>query len=409
VVLKDLALRLPAVGSLNASLKAIMVERDAARTTQRYERLAELRGWPVSSLQVDPDQLRARLGDRPIRRQWPRPQGGLHIFLAFGTYNWEEVLPGSLEPFGRVTTFDYAKHGYDPGRPDWIVHREQMNRDLISAFDAANRDHPVDIMVCYLSGLTVSRRVLDHVRETGAVVVNFCFDDKVRFPGPTAGGRLKSTAEIAASVDLNLTSDPRGAAKYAAFGGLALFHPEAADPALHRPEPGAFIHDVSFIGARYGDRPAFIEALRNRGVEVACFGRGWPRGPVATADMGRIYSASRVNLGFGGIGYSSKLTNLKGRDFEVPMSGGLYLTQHNPELAHVYRLGQEILTYRDVGECAHHIRNLLADPAAAERIRNAGRARALSDHTYDARWSNVLRILGALRPFTDSGTDSCDA
>jgi spore maturation protein CgeB len=153
---------------------------------------------------------------------------------------------------------------------------------------------------------------------------------------------------------------------------------------------------VSFVGARYGWRPHLINGLRRHGIDVACFGAGWPNGPLANEDMNALYGSSRINLGVGGIGYSGKLLCLKGRDFEVPMSGAVYLTQDNPELSLVYDVGREILTYRDVGHCAEVIRALLDDPERAERIRRAARARCLRDHTYAARWTTVFRTLGAV-------------
>jgi spore maturation protein CgeB len=131
---------------------------------------------------------------------------------------------------------------------------------------------------------------------------------------------------------------------------------------------------------------------------VKCFGRGWPDNSVNNEEMKLIYARSRINLGFGGIGHSRQLMCLKGRDFEVPMSGALYLTQHNPELELVFELGQEIVTYRDEGDCARLILDLLADPERAAQIRRAARARCVRDHTYFARWLHVFRTLGALPP-----------
>jgi hypothetical protein len=198
-------------------------------------------------------------------------------------------------------------------------------------------------------------------------------------------------------VDLNLTSDPQGLAKYWAHGGLAMFHPEAADPQWYRPLGLPYRHNVSFVGARYGWRPWLIDGLERRGITVECFGKGWPNGTIANEDMNALYAASRINLGFGGIGYSRSLLCLKGRDFEVPMSGALYLTQDNPELASVFDVGREILTYRGLDDCAHIIRSILQDPDRAQRIRDAGRARCVKDHSYLARWTRVLQTLGALR------------
>jgi hypothetical protein len=252
------------------------------------------------------------------------------------------------------------------------------------------------VVVGYVSGYTVAPESLLEMASSGAVITNFCFDDKIRWPGARRGGRCTSPAAIAHAVDLNLTSDPDGARRYFAHGGLSLFHAEAADPQWYRPLELPFEFDVSFVGARYGWRPVLIEQLQRRGIEVACFGKGWPNGAIANAEMNRLYARSRINLGCGGIGYSKDLLCLKGRDFEVPMSGAVYLTQDNPELSLVFDVGREIATYRDVDHCALVIRRILAHPESADRMRKAARTRCLRDHTYTARWSTVLQMLGAL-------------
>ncbi len=164
-----------------------------------------------------------------------------------------------------------------------------------------------------------------------------------------------------------------------------------------------FEYPVSFVGARYGWRPTLVTELQRRGVEVTCFGRGWPNDSIANDRMVDIYAKSRINLGCGGIGYSRKLLCLKGRDFEVPMSGALYLTQDNPELSLVFDVGREILTYRDVEDCARIIHEILNDEHRAAQIRKAARARCLVDHTYEKRWRAVLNVLGALQAEPISG------
>lgn len=79
------------------------------------------------------------------------------------------------------------------------------------------------------------------------------------------------------------------------------------------------------------------------------------------------------------------------------MSGGLYVTQNNPELKLVYDVGQEIVTYRAERDCAKTILDLLSDDANAAQIRDAGRKRALRDHTYDIRWTTLFETAGLLR------------
>ena len=327
----------------------------------------------------------------------PKSKGNLHIFLAYNVSNWEAILPYSLEPFGKVTAFNWLEHGFDHRNSDWLNRRAEMNSAMLNVFHEANRRKPVDAVVGYLSGDNTSPETLTEMSRSGAVIFNFCWDDKLKFPGEKRGGRYRSCAAIAQAVDLNLTNTPDSVIKYAVHGGLAMFWPEAGYPGLHHPHHATFDFDVSFIGACYGWRPRFIKRLDKRGISVECFGPGWPNGSISTEEMVKLYSRSRINLGFAGIGQSRKLMCLKGRDFEVPMSGGLYLTQHNPELSLVFEVGREIVTYKNELDCAHKIRELLDNRERAAAIRKAGRERALRDHTYEARWSQIFQMAGILK------------
>jgi spore maturation protein CgeB len=392
----------PLAAKINAKLKARSVERDAAAVYRWHETAARRRGIRVPCGVGLEAALRGRLAGRAHRLGWPKLKGDLHIFVAFGNWNWEAILPEALGPFGEISVFEWRARGYREERSDWLEWRDEMNRAMLAAFHDANERRPVDVVVGYLTGMTASPATLSEMASAGAAVTNFCFDDKHAFPGAIVGGRYPTTAAIASCVDLNLTSDPHGILKYAVHGGLAMFHPEAAHPRQHRPHPVPFEHDVSFIGANYGWRSDFIGSLERSGIGVSCFGFGWPNGPVSNEEMAKIYSRSRINLGFGGVGHSRKLRNLKGRNFEVTMSGGLYLTQDNPELSLVYDVGTEIITYLDEADCTRLIRELLADPKRAESVRRAGNESAQKNHTYEARWTTVLRLLGAMA--RDNGT-----
>ena len=238
--------------------------------------------------------------------------------------------------------------------------------------------------------------VLEYFSSQGSLIVNFCLDDKLKFPGKKYNGIYASPAALASKVHLNLTSSKESLIKYYAHGGEAMFWPEAAHPEIHKPYKTNFKYDVTFVGAKYGWRPKFIEKLQRKGLDVVCFGNNWPNGPLSNKDMIKLYSESRINLGFSGIGHSKRLMCLKGRDFEVTMSGGLYLCQNNPELSEVYEIGKEILTYRNTEDCYEKISYLLDNPDAADRIRSAGYLRAIRDHTYEKRWSEVFRKLGII-------------
>jgi spore maturation protein CgeB len=387
---------LPLAAAANARYKAWKVERNAAAMRRRYSVQAKRQGLIVPTGLDLSEALKSRTAARVIRLRWPKEPGDLHVFLMYSLTNWEAVLPEALSRFGRVSQFEWRSRGFDEGASDWVSRRDRMNKELLQAFHAANRERPIDVVVGYVSGYTVAREVLLDMAAHGAIITNFCFDDKIYWPGEIRGGRYASTASIADAVDLNLTSDPAAATRYFAHGGLSMFHPEAADPEWYTPLDLPFKYDVSFVGAAYGWRPKLIDGLRRRGIEVACFGRGWSNGSIANEEMNSLYARSRINLGCGGIGFSHKLLCLKGRDFEVPMSGAIYLTQDNPELSLVFDVGREILTYHDIEDCARVIRATLDNADRADQMRRAARARCLKDHTYTVRWATVFRVLGAL-------------
>ncbi|MEK6398562.1 MAG: hypothetical protein V4734_10790, partial [Terriglobus sp.] len=68
---------------------------------------------------------------------------------------------------------------------------------------------------------------------------------------------------------------------------------------LQAPKPSAECrYDVSFVGTKYGEREAVMERLCAAGINVTCFGFGWPNGPVETEDIPRIMRDSRISLNF---------------------------------------------------------------------------------------------------------------
>ncbi len=391
--------QLPIVSSLHATYRRRQQERLFERTQADYERRTAAAGIRLLEGNELRNALRQRLAQRP-HPSWPKRKGELHIFLAYYLSNWEFILPKALAPFGKVTTFQWSSGDFDAESADVLSRRRALNRNMLNAFHRAHREQPVDAVIGYLSGANTNPEALAEMAHCGAAIFNFCFDDKLGLPGRMVGGQFASPAAIATVVDLNLTSAPSSRVKYAVHGGLSMFFPEAGQPDFHKPYEVPLDFDVSFVGARYGWRGPFIDKLQQllapAGVKITCFGRGWPGGQISDEELVKLYSRSRINLGFAGVGYSRNLMCLKGRDFEVPMSGGLYLTQDNPELRLVFEVGSEILTYKDEEDCARVIRAMLADPHRADAIRKAGRARALRDHTYEARWTVPLKTAGVL-------------
>ncbi|MEJ1337205.1 MAG: glycosyltransferase, partial [Candidatus Sedimenticola sp. (ex Thyasira tokunagai)] len=104
------------------------------------------------------------------------------------------------------------------------------------------------------------------------------------------------------------------------------------------------------------------------------------------------YSRSLLTIGFGFIGNTQQV-GMKGRDFEVPMTGCAYLTTYSDELAHYFVPGKEILFYRNKKELQEIASYYVAHPGEAVAIGLAGRAKALSRHTWEQRWVHLLGVI----------------
>lgn len=379
----------------NVLVKAMLQERRAASELGYYRRQAIRK--EITSLEGKAlvDALRKRLKARAIS-QTTKQKGNLHIFLGYYMSNWESVLLNALKSFGKVTEFEWRGYGFDDRSLNWLAYRERMNDTMLNAFYKVHNKRPVDVVVGYFSGYNTNPSIVRKMGQSGATIFNFCWDDKLSFRGKMVGGRWTGPAALVSAVDLNLTNAPECCIKYMVEGGLAMFWPEAAHPEIHKPYNIPFEYDVSFVGGKYGWRPKFIAKLKRTGINVATFGNGWSNGPLSDEEMVKLYSRSRINLGFSAIGHSKKLMCLKGRDFEIPMSGGLYLTQDNPELSLVYDVNKEILTYRDERDCVEKITYLLNHSQEAAKIRKAGRERALKHHTWERRFEQIFKMAGLL-------------
>jgi spore maturation protein CgeB len=177
---------------------------------------------------------------------------------------------------------------------------------------------------------------------------------------------------------------------------LPIYLPEGANPKIHKPYNLKKTIDVSFVGQCYGNRPTIIQTLKDRGIHVEAFGYGWPSGPLSMEDMIRMYSKTKINLGFGGVAGHQDTYCLKGRDFEITMSGGLYLTEYNPELEKVYDIGNEIITYTNFDDLVAKISYLLSNPEKAERVRKGGFQRAHTEHTWEMRFEKIFMLMGLI-------------
>lgn len=226
---------------------------------------------------------------------------------------------------------------------------------------------------------------LDAIRARGVIVLGWFSDDEVRFEDYT---RL-----WIAHLDFCLTADTHALARYETAGASALLLMWGSNPSLFRPPASAPTHDVTFVGRRFGHRSDFVRELQERGISVETFGHGWPNGYLSTSRMAELYGTSRINLCLVQSYGSVSPPQVKGRIFDVCMSGGLLLCEYLPELEDYFEIGHEVVCFSTVDEAAERIRYLLSHEQERAAIALAGQRRAHADHTQEQRFSALFAEL----------------
>lgn len=146
-------------------------------------------------------------------------------------------------------------------------------------------------------------------------------------------------------------------------------------------------YPLTFIGTANRDRREFVARLCSGGIEVACFGYGWPAGPLSSDEIPQIMRESIISINFA----TSKGENqIKARTFEVPGAGGFLLTGPAQGLERFFTPGVEIAVYQSFKDLVDKIHFYLSHPDERDRLARAGHSRVLQEHTYERRLAEVI-------------------
>ncbi len=368
------------------------------RWSEQYEKMAVGCGLSYSR-EATRAAVRARIESRHLPA---RSLGDIHSVAFTLTRNWGIGLAQEMEELGRATVFDWEKHGYRESDPDLQSRLPELNRLMLDFLRKTHTEHPIDWILFTCSGNLVLNATLRRIRDELCIpTVQQWLDCKQNFEhGMGPHGQDLGQRDIAGEFDLIWTSSRATCNWYLAVGARPLFLPEGFSPKLTPRVEAKKAYDVGFLGACYGLRPDYIGALRDAGINVAVRGYGWPgadAGSLPLDQMGQFVGQCKVNLGMGGVGYSTELTTLKGRDFEVPGAGGAYLTTFNPDLTDSFDIGREIVCYHSVDEMVELARRLVRDDAWRETIAERAYQRSMREHRWLHRYMTILELLGIVQ------------
>lgn len=207
-------------------------------------------------------------------------------------------------------------------------------------------------------------------------------------------------------------SRPRHVATYARTDAQALadrglscsYVPLAFDPNL--PTTRRDENAVVFVGARYPERERLLMQLHRSGLPVVAYGREWSprwrdrvrcwqlRRPDVPGrpDVERSKALGIFEGAAAGINIHGDQDGFNIRTFEVPGSGGLQLIDRR-DVGEVYEPGTEVVPFASDEELVDFAERAFHDRAWSRRIREAGQARTLANHTFNHRVRELLSAL----------------
>ncbi len=251
--------------------------------------------------------------------------------------------------------------------------------------------------------------------------------------------------EIAPYIGLNTYVSFPHKNKYDEVGANCYWLPFAANPRLYKNNKNK-LKNISFIGTSYGERPYYLWRILQNSIPIDIYGPHWVarselsrkikrlifsslsfigntknklryldknkrlllleilkknykdflKGPLNDKEMIDIYGSSKIILNFSEsrINHdyfnSEVLFGCNHRDFEVPMSGALLLTQHSDELEFFFDEGKEVISFKNEFEMIDKIKYYMSNDDIRKKIAVAGYQKALKEHTWVKRFEDLF-------------------
>jgi len=298
------------------------------------------------------------------------------------------------------------------------------------------REEAPELLFCVLFEEELDKDVVRRIsRETDTLTLNWFCDDHWRFES--------FTRHWAENFNWVVTTASSAVPKYAAMGYKNVIKSQwGLNHFLYRRFEIPLRYGVSFVGQPHGNRWAIIDGLRRAGVDVHTWGLGWESGRLEQDEMIRVFNQSRINLNLsnastsgaraegpmwltrlrgnagrvlirnqlgrnlrtwtrdrarGRAGAAAYQDQIKARNFEIPGCGGMQLTGRAEGLEAYFEPDKEIVVFESEADLVEKARYYLAHEEARRAIADAGHMRALRDHTYELRFTEIFRTIGAMR------------
>ena len=184
--------------------------------------------------------------------------------------------------------------------------------------------------------------------------------------------------------------------------------PLAADPKgfknilISQKERKKYNYDICFVGAPYPNRIKILESLKHYNLGV--YGDGWSRyylsngksipsyykGKAMGDKVLKLYLSSKIVLN---IHDPEAKEGLNTRTFDILASGASEMVDSKKNLAMHFKIGKEIITFKDNLELLSTVEYYLKNHELLIEISNKGRRRVLDEHTWVHRVNSIINTI----------------
>jgi len=360
-----------------------------------------------------------------------------------GNQTWHRNLYEPLVDLGNEVYVFSSREGRIAKQSKNKRKRSEYSQKMLDIFKKENDRKPFDLFFAYLMDGMVDPLVIDEIKKLGVPTCNFSCNNTHQF---------YLVDGLSPHFDYNLHSEKDAKQKFLDVDANPVWWPMESNPKYFKPFDTTRDIDVSFVGANYALRSRYIAHLLNNKIDVQVYGPGWTEknnfelrsfakrnwyifrsifafdidrqayysgllfdydyirtirrnfpgnlhSPISDEHLIKLYSKSKISLGFLEVYDEHNPSNvvtqhLHLREFEAPMSGALYITGYHEELADMYDLEKEVVTYRSRHELLDKVKYYLDHHSQAEMIRKAARKRALKSHSYHQRYRELFKKIG---------------
>lgn len=285
----------------------------------------------------------------------------------------------------------HGKYGQEFPKVEFDPEIQKRNgQRLLEFYQEISQTQKIDFIMGQILFCYIHKNILK--KFSNIPIINISMDDRLPHLWKKRNGYELGAAGLGDSVDLTLTTCSDMCPRYSFLGMPSLFWPLASDPEVFFPKQHKDI-EISFIGNKYGVREKIISELLLSGIKIEAYGTGWPNGRINHNEAPDIFNRSKIILGIGTVAYCEDVYTLKLRDFDAVMAGALYITHRNPDLEKIFHEGNEIEFYTDTKELVLKLKRIISDQERIESIGKRAREKAINCHTWDIRFSELLKLM----------------